>query len=413
MAGSKRAIGFCFRFTTGLSSCNFYDYFSFPALLVSFSICIVLLIVFLCALLIYKKKKGHQRQRIEDEADQPLLEDGDGVDDEYSKHVRQLTASELKTADQIRRKYKKAKQVTSSGESQDEGSGDTSKKSRPPGMGLSSTILDAAKKFQKDSSSDYNNKDDEYHFNKGQPQIGATQHTPASAQIPVPIKDEKHDEKGGEDQIDPSASPQPPSYQQQHPASLNPLYHEDNSDVGSTTSSRTSSRAQSSVASNHPDDNVMTADSSFSGDASIYLSINYLESTDCIIGNIKKLKNVNMNAKNCPKDISFHLKLLPRGKFRMKTPWRVCGTNDLSLTFTIGPVKTRQIIDSSLCIRLYGRMSKNRFARAKCYGECMIKLNQLFGIEGNLKLVKKLVSKSHHKSADDFRFTTDDESEFA
>lgn len=364
--------------------------------------------------MICKKKKKNERKRIEDEADQPLLEDGD---DEYSKHVRELTASELKTADQIRQKYRKANQVTSSGESQDEG-GDTTRKSRPPGMGLTNTILQAAKKFQEDASSEYN-EGAEYHFNKKQPQIGASQQTPASAQIPVPIKNGQQEET---DTTQSSAKMKPqqqqdlneqspsssststllsPSHQLQHPAR-----HENNSDVGSTTSSR----PPSSIASNPPDDDV--GDSSFAGDASVYLSIKYLESTDCIIGNIKKLKNVNMNAKNCPKDISFHLKLLPRGKFRMKTPWRVCSTGDLSLTFTIGPVKTRQIIDSSLCVRLYGRMTKNRFARAKCYGECMVKLNQLFGIEGNLMLVKKLVTKSHHKSSDDFRFTTDDESEY-
>jgi len=150
----------------------------------------------------------------------------------------------------------------------------------------------------------------------------------------------------------------------------------------------------------------------FAEHANILITLKYIESTSCIIGNIKKLENVNLAASQCPKDISFHLKLLPKGKYRMKTPWRPATQSELSLTFTIGPVKTTQILKYMLCLRLYGRSTSNRFSKPKCYGECTVKLSNLLSSEDGVELVKPLTSKNQYKIGDDSSFTTDSESEY-
>ena len=150
----------------------------------------------------------------------------------------------------------------------------------------------------------------------------------------------------------------------------------------------------------------------FAEHANILVALKYIETTSCIIGNIKKLENVNLEASQCPKDISFHLKLLPKGRYRMKTPWRPADIPELSLTFTIGPVKTTQIMKYMLCLRLYGRASSNRFSKPKCYGECTVKLSNLLGAEDGLELVKPLTPKDQHKIVGEGNsFTTDSESE--
>jgi len=162
-----------------------------------------------------------------------------------------------------------------------------------------------------------------------------------------------------------------------------------------------------------PDSSVYEIDSSgsFAGDASIWLMLKYIESTNCIIGNIKTIQGLNAAATNCPKDISFHLKLLPKGKFRMKTPWRPSTSSSLSLTFTIGPVKTAQILKCLLCIRLYGRLTSSKFARPICHGECTVKLSNLLGVEDGLEIEKHFLPKNQFASTEDLRFTTDSESE--
>ena len=387
-------------------------------------------VIFLCILGVCLKKRYGARKRkpTKDDADQPLLEEGFERDDassssspsssalrekkdsDYTKHIHKLTSNELKTADQIRRKYRKESKGQHS-VSQD----GSSKDNVMPQKHLSNSILQVAQKFSQGATS-IDSDNETYHYNKAK-QIGSASNPSGSIHIPVPVKDEEGKNSA---QIfeDPNASFDESSIS-------------DNRSMGryqmSDERSSTTSSYQATLLHQQQDFvNVMSSsdnqfskpsdmvDSSFAGEASLHLSIKYLESTDCIIGNIKRLQNINMNAKACPKDISFHLKLLPKGRYRMKTPWRVCNAEDLSLTFTIGPVKTKQVIDSFLCIRLYGRMTKNRFARAKCYGECMVKLNQLFGVEGNVILVKKLVLKNmNERSTDDLRFTTDEESEFA
>lgn len=398
------------------------------AVWISFVITLLVFVLLLCLLAVclkrrYKNKRkrsgrasstspGHAYKHLSNNEEDEISSGTRQHSDEYQKHIYQLTSAENKTADQIRRKYRNEKGLNSQSDSDH---GPTTDQG-PPKMAASATILQTAMYLSKQSSL-IDDKESIYHFNKApQKPIGMGRSSPESKKIPVPIK----------------AYAEDVNLSNQHPVSLEDENNKRQKDwdEGSSASQQQQQKqrdylpsippGQASHSSSMSEGDNFSLNSSpasllttFAENASLHLSVKYIESTDCIVGSIKRLQNINMNAKGCPKDVSFHLKLLPKGKYRMKTPWRVCGTEDLALTFTIGPVKTRQIIDSQLCVRLYGRMTKHKFSRPKCYGECMVKLNRLFGVDGDLHIIKKIVSKSHHKSSDDLRFTTDEESEYA
>jgi len=351
---------------------------------------ILIILILLCILAVYVKKwlRGDFSRNNEttlDDADEPLLEDGFEivVEEEKDKNLKasqKLTSSETITAEQIKEKYRKDKSETSSIASSYKDSQSTHSEKH----GITDTLLQ--KSIQLDITSSQQSLDS---------QISSK----------IVVKDEKLSEFETTEESLPAFA-------------IVEDYTDPTEDVSQQTIPEASEATPEQPSLNDllippppPYTPPLSTTESFAGDASINLTLKYIESTKCILGNIKRLENVNMEAANCPRDISFHLKLLPKSKYRMKTPWRVCGSDDLSLTLTIGPVKTAELLEGILCVRLYGRVKANRFARAKCHGECTIKLSNLIGHDGALALTKKLSSKNQFKSTEDLRFTTDDESD--
>lgn len=150
----------------------------------------------------------------------------------------------------------------------------------------------------------------------------------------------------------------------------------------------------------------------FASKATIILQLQYIEETQCIVGNIRSVEGLDFDAKHIPKDIQFHLKLLPGGKFRMKTPWRPTSDRALALTFTIGPVATQQMLKCRLCMRLYGRSSSKRYSGSRCYGESHITLDELLKRPNQmLDFRRYVIPKGKSSMGEESRFTTDSEAE--
>eukprot|EP00111_Clytia_hemisphaerica_P012145 TCONS_00035669-protein len=347
--------------------------------------CILVLLV-IVGIICKKYLRGDfQNKRKIDDADEPLLEDC--YDEFTGKHetkknfsqTKELNSSEEKTADQIRQKYRKDKTSQSSQASSRKGSDSSS---RDGGKhGIATSLLEKAAGFSNDSS---DREKESLGSSASVDRVPAWQATLIQEESDIPeTSDLGTDFSSIESQsplpiLEPHSSqtqdtqPPPPYTQHLRPDSLS---------------------------------------STFAGEASVVLSLKYLSTTNVIIGTIKKLENVNLNAKGTPRDISFHLKLLPKGKHRMKTPWRASGTENLSLTFTMGSIKISRMVQGVLCLRLYGRLLSSRFARPKCYGECTINLKDILGKDGEVEMTCPLTSKGLYKSTEDLRFSTDDELE--
>ena len=132
---------------------------------------------------------------------------------------------------------------------------------------------------------------------------------------------------------------------------------------------------------------------SFAANASVHLSLQFIEATNCLLGNILKIESLYLLETSCPHEINFHIKIIPKSRFKIKTKWKPVSSKILALSFTMGPIEKKELPEFKLCIRLYGK-KRGAFSRAKVYGECFVALNELTKHSKPLEFMKRILPKA-------------------
>lgn len=137
--------------------------------------------------------------------------------------------------------------------------------------------------------------------------------------------------------------------------------------------------------------------SSFSEQATLKLSLQYIASVKCLKGNIIEMNGLNYDAENAPNQVNFHLRFFPGKKFHIATKYKPIfdkeGPLNLNLTFTMGPVFPEDLANNKLRVKLYGKKTQ-LITRSKCYGECAIHLEDMMGDSGVVQFVETLAQRT-------------------
>ena len=145
---------------------------------------------------------------------------------------------------------------------------------------------------------------------------------------------------------------------------------------------------------------------SFASNAILTTTVQYYQSNKSLFINIEKIDGLYLLEMSRPTEINFHVKLRPKYKNPIRTKWKHIPCDKLLLTFTIGPLTEESLPRYNLYIRLYGRNKK--LSRAKCYGECIISLNELLSEQDMRKTFEKKVLPKSGNYMESDGYLTDD-----
>lgn len=111
-----------------------------------------------------------------------------------------------------------------------------------------------------------------------------------------------------------------------------------------------------------------------------------------LICNVKSVEGLtSQNEEVVPDEVSFHFKVqIGKCALRGKTKWKPLLSSLLSLTSTLGPIKSA-ITKENIHVRFYGRKSK---FSAKCYGEVIVPFSKVIKADGVLEVTEKLQTKT-------------------
>lgn len=153
-------------------------------------------------------------------------------------------------------------------------------------------------------------------------------------------------------------------------------------------------------------------ESNFSCKAVLVISLQYHKESQRIACAIKSVEDLDSAAYDAPVDVNFHWKLLPKKKHHGHTIHKKSTNKMFVLSFFVGPIQYEELVNTTLCVRMYGRM-KGIIKKQKCYGECFIPIKSIIGKTKPVEFRKKLMPKATYVPKDDdgfhFSFGTDTE----